>query len=270
MNESIDELKALAKKYRITLLKMIHKAQSGHPGGSLSCVEILVSLFYKKLRLYDDPQDPRRDYFFFSKGHCNPPFYAILADRGLLEEEELWTLRKFHSRLQGHPERFKCPGVDFNPGSLGQGASAGTGMALGLKHQKKDNDVYVLIGDGECDEGIIWEAASAACHYKLDNLVWIVDMNTVQLDGPTKEIMDLGDLPKRFEAIGFSVAECDGHDFESLLPAFDKREPGKPHVIIAHTTKGKGVSFMENNADWHGKAPNDEQLEIALKELEAM
>lgn len=268
MKHSIDELKQLAKKYRIETLKMIHAAKSGHPGGSLSAVEILTTLFYEVIHVYEDPLDERRDRFFFSKGHCNPPYYAILADLGILEQDELMTLRKFGSRLQGHPNKNEIPFVDFNAGSLGQGVSAGTGMALGFKHQGKDNHVYVLIGDGECDEGIVWEAASAACHYKLDNLTWIVDMNTVQLDGATKDIMNLGDVPARFQAIGFVVDEVNGHDFEELYAAFQKKESGKPHVIIAHTTKGKGVSFMENNADWHGKAPNDEQLAQALQELE--
>lgn len=268
MTTKITAWKELAKRMRIDVLKMCSEANSGHPGGSLSCVEILITLFENEMRMYDGIDDPRRDRFVFSKGHAVPAQYAYMLDKGILDREEIHTFRKQGTRLQGHPCKGKTPFTDFNPGSLGQGVSAATGMALGYKMKKADQRVYVLMGDGEAGEGIIWEAASAAVHYKLDNLTYIVDMNGVQLDGTTKDIMDLGDLHKRFEAIGFLVDEIDGHNFEELLEAFSHHEEGKPHVILAHTVKGKGVSYMEGNYAWHGKAPNAEQLEIALKELE--
>ena len=234
MNTKIAKWKDLAKRMRIDVLKMCSEANSGHPGGSLSCIEILITLFENEMRLYDGIDDPRRDRFVFSKGHAVPAQYAYMLDKGILDREEIHTFRKQGSRLQGHPSKGKTPFTDFNPGSLGQGVSAATGMALGYKMKKADQRVYVLIGDGEAGEGIVWEAASAAVHYHLDNLTYIVDMNGVQLDGTTKDIMDLGDLHKRFEAIGFLVDEIDGHSFEELLEAFPSRgrqaprDPG-PH-----------------------------------------
>ena len=260
-------LKLSAANIRKMALEAIHSAKSGHPGGSLSCVEIFITLFEHEMNLGKGSDDPERDRFVFSKGHAVPTQYAWLLEKGILEPEEIYTFRKTGSRLQGHPVKGKSPYTDFNPGSLGQGVSVATGMALGYKLKNAPQKVYVLIGDGESDEGIVWEAASAACHYHLDNLTYIVDINEVQLDGRTEDIMNLGDLHKRYEAIGFLVDEINGHDFNELLEAFSHHEEGKPHVILAHTVKGKGVSYMEGNARWHGKAPNAELLAVALKEL---
>ena len=268
MEVSKEFLAEKARELRIKTLKMVAEAGSGHPGGSLSEIEILVSLYYKKLRLYEDPHDERRDRFVLSKGHANPPLYAIFADKGWLREEELMTLRKTHSRLQGHPDMNKCPGIDCSTGSLGQGISVSVGMALGLKLKKSDSRVYVLTGDGELDEGIVWEAAAAAANYKLDNLTWIVDRNRFQLDGCTEDVMALGKLAEKFRAFGFLVDSIDGHNYDEIFAALDHTEAGHPHVIIANTVKGKGVDYMEDNPDWHGKVPNKEQLASALAQLE--
>ena len=267
MSASIEFMKEKARELRIKTLQMVTEAGSGHPGGSLSEVEMLVALYYDKLRLYPDPRDDRRDRFVLSKGHANPPLYAILADKGLLREEELLTLRKTHSRLQGHPDMNKCPGIDCSTGSLGQGISASVGMALGLKIRHSDSRVYVLTGDGELDEGIVWEAASAAAQYKLDNLTLIVDRNRLQLDGCTEDVMALRDLKEKFTAFGFFTEEVDGHSFPEISAALAHGEAGKPHCIISNSIKGKGVSYMEDNPDWHGKVPNREELAAALKEL---
>ncbi len=257
-----------ARMLRCCSLEMMHLAGSGHPGGSLSEVELLVALYYDTLRLYEDPRDDRRDLFILSKGHANPPLYAILADKGYLLPEELDTLRKTHSRLQGHPDMHKCPGIDCSTGSLGQGISVAAGMALGLKLKQSDRQVYVLCGDGELDEGIVWEAVAAAAHYRLDNFTLLVDHNRLQLDGPTDEILSMPHLKERFADCGFAVQEIDGHDFTAIFHALDQKAAGQPRCIIADTVKGKGVSFMENNVAWHGKAPNDAELKQALKELE--
>ena len=267
MDNKINEWKELARKIRVDILKMCSEANSGHPGGALSCVEIIITLFDHEMNLGQGSDDPDRDRFVFSKGHAVPAQYGYMLEKGILDPEEIHTFRQQGSRLQGHPVKGKTPYTDFNPGSLGQGVSAATGMALGYELKKAPQKVYVLIGDGESDEGIVWEAASAACHYHLDNLTYIVDINEVQLDGRTEDIMNLGDLHKRYEAIGFLVDEINGHDFNELLEAFSHHEEGKPHVILAHTVKGKGVSYMEGNARWHGKAPNAQQLAVALKEL---
>lgn len=269
MSRDIAFLQEKARQLRRRTLTMVSRAGSGHPGGSLSEVELLVALYYDKLRLFSDPQDSRRDLFVLSKGHANPPLYAILADKGWICEEELDTLRKTHSRLQGHPDRNKCPGIDCSTGSLGQGLSVAVGMALGLKMRSSDRRVYVLTGDGELDEGIVWEAVTAAANYRLDNLTVIVDRNRLQLDGTTDEVMAMPHLKERFEACGFLVDEIDGHNFEAIFSALDHTGTGKPHCIIADTVKGKGVSFMENEVSWHGKVPNQEELAKALKELEA-
>lgn len=268
MSVSKEFLAEKARELRIKTLQMVTEAGSGHPGGSLSEVEILTALYYSHLRLFPDPHDDRRDRFVLSKGHANPPLYAILADKGWLREEELLTLRKTHSRLQGHPDMNKCPGIDCSTGSLGQGISVSVGMALGLKLRQSNSRVYTLTGDGELDEGIVWEAASAAAHYQLDNLTLIIDRNRLQLDGCTEDVMALRDLKAKFAAFGFFVEEIDGHDYDEILTALSHTEPGKPHCIIANTIKGKGVSYMENNADWHGKVPNREELAAALSELE--
>ncbi len=256
-----------ARQIRLDAVEMIAKAGSGHPGGSLSEADVLVALYYSKMRLYEDPHDERRDRFVLSKGHANPPLYAILADKGYVPKEEMQYLRRLHHPFQGHPESNKCPGIDVSTGSLGQGVSAAVGMALGFKLKKKDNLVFAILGDGEIDEGICWEAFMAAAHYKLDNLTVIIDKNRLQLDGTTDQIMGHRDLKAKMEAFGFLVDVIDGHDFDQILPALDNRAEGKPHCIIANTIKGKGVSYMEDSLDWHGKAPNAEQLEIARREL---
>ena len=226
-----------------------------------------MALYYSKMRLYQNPQDDRRDRFILSKGHANPPYYAILADKRYFPKSELKSLRRLHSILQGHPDANKCPGVDCSTGSLGQGYSIGVGIALGLKMQNKPNQVYVLVGDGELDEGITWEASMAAANYKLDNLTVIVDQNHFQLDGTTDKIMSQGDLSDKFRAFGFDVQTINGHDFNEILNALDKTTQKVPRCIICNTVKGKGVSFMEQNNDWHGKAPSGELLLQAEREL---
>ena len=261
------QLTEKARQIRLEAVKMIGRAGSGHPGGSLSAADVMVALYYSKMALYEDPRDERRDRFVLSKGHSNPPLYAILADKGYVPEEEKLWLRRLHHPFQGHPESNKCPGIDCSTGSLGQGVSVATGMALGFKLAGKPNKVYAMVGDGELDEGICWESFMSAAHYKLDNLTVIVDKNRIQLDGSTDQIMSLGDLKAKFDAFGFAVDEIDGHDMGQILAALDKGAEGKPHCIISNTVKGKGVSYMENNVAWHGKAPNAEQLAIAVAEL---
>ena len=268
---SIDDMKLLAKKIRRDIITMIGTAGSGHPGGSLSAVEILTVLYFKVLR--HNPADPQwkgRDRFILSKGHAAPVLYATLAACGYLPQEELCTLRKIDSRLQGHPDCALTPGVEMSAGALGQGLSFGIGSALAARLNKGDYRTYVLLGDGECDEGQVWEAAMAASHFKLDKLVAIVDHNGIQLDGWNKDIMNLEPLPEKWESFGWQVIEAEGHDLADLIEAFKqaKEVAGRPAVIIAHTVKGKGVSFMENNPDFHGKAPNADEIKIALHELE--
>lgn len=264
---SYDLYKEKAAFIHRTVLDMLESAGSGHPGGSFSATDILTVLYYGKMRLFDDPRDDRRDRFILSKGHANPPLYAILADKGYIEKEELKRLRHFGNKLQGHPDMNKCPGIDCSTGSLGQGLSVAVGMALGFKKQNKDNHVYVLTGDGELQEGIVWEALMAAAHYKLDNLTMIADCNGLQLDGSTDEVMSLGNLADKVRAFGFEVAEIDGHNFEEITKALDIKPQGKPLCIIARTIKGKGVSYMENNFAWHGNVPQGELLEKAKAEL---
>ena len=249
---------------------MLAEAGSGHPGGSLSAVEILTALYFRVMR--HDPRNPRwseRDRFVLSKGHCAPILYVTLAECGYFPVEDLSTLRRINSRLQGH-SHVMTPGVEMSAGSLGQGLSFGVGVALAGKLDKKDHRAYVLLGDGECDEGQVWEAAMAAAHYHLDNLTAIVDRNRIQNDRFTSEVMELEPLADKWRAFGWNTLEVDGHSMEELLDAFHQaqHERGKPSVIIAHTIKGKGVSFMEDNPDFHGRAPNAEELERALKELE--
>jgi len=268
---SVKEMKAVAKRLRRHIITMTGRAGSGHPGGSLSAVEIVTALYFKVLR--HKPQDPRwgdRDRFILSKGHAAPVLYATLAECGYFPVDELATLRQLDSRLQGHTDRVTTPGVEMSAGALGQGLSFAIGVALAGRLNSQDYRVYVLLGDGECDEGQIWEAAMAAAHYKLDNLVAIVDNNGQQIDGWNRDVMSLDPFNKKWQAFGWHVIEVDGHDLARLITAFDRAKlvKGKPTVIIAHTIKGKGVSFMENNPDFHGKVPNAEEVEIALKELE--
>ena len=268
---SVAEMEALAKRLRRHIVTMLGKAGSGHPGGSLSAVEILSTLYFRVLRHNSqDPQWPDRDRFILSKGHAAPVLYATLAECGYFPVEELSTLRQLDSRLQGHTDRTRTPGVEMSAGSLGQGLSFAIGVALAGRLNSKQYRVHVLLGDGECDEGQVWEAAMAAAHFKLDNLVAIVDRNQLQIDGWTCDVMDLEPFNQKWQAFGWHVIEVDGHDFSQLIDAFDRAKAvtGQPAVIIAHTTKGKGVSFMENNPDFHGKAPTPDQVKTALKELE--
>ena len=268
---SITEMEAIAKRLRRHIITMTGKAGSGHPGGSLSAVEILTALYFRVLR--HKPQDPQwsnRDRFILSKGHAAPLLYATLAECGYFPVDELTTLRQLDSRLQGHTDRTVTPGVEMSAGALGQGLSFAIGVALAGRLSSQNYRVYVLLGDGECDEGQVWEAAMAAAHFKVDNLVAIVDNNGQQIDGWNRDVMNLDPFNKKWQAFGWHVIEVNGHDLTQLINAFDqaKRIKGQPTVIIAHTIKGKGVSFMENNPDFHGKAPNAEQVEIALRELD--
>lgn len=268
---SVSEMEAMAKKIRRHIVSMIGKAGSGHPGGSLSAVEILTALYFKLL--HHDPENPQwadRDRFILSKGHGAPVLYATLAECGYFPVEELLTLRQLDSHLQGHTDRLTTPGVELSAGSLGQGLSFSIGVALAGRLDKKDYAVYVMLGDGECDEGQVWEAAMAAAHYKTDNLVAIVDKNKLQIDGSTREVMNLDPLDEKWRGFGWEVFNIDGHNLTEIIDILEKAKgvKGRPAVIIANTIKGKGVSFMENNVAFHGNAPNAEQLEQALKELE--
>lgn len=267
----INALKAQCTEVRRDIISMLCKAGSGHPGGSLSAVEILVALYGYKMKI--DPRQPRmahRDRFVLSKGHAAPALYGVLAENGFFPKEELWSLRTLGAMLQGHPDRNKCPGVEASTGSLGQGVSVAVGMALGLRAQGGDEHVYTLLGDGESQEGMVWEALMAAAHYKLDNLTVIFDWNGLQIDGRNDDVMSLGDYPAKLRAFGLDLIEvADGNDIEAVIAALDAPAcPGKPRGILCHTLKGKGVSFMEDQAGWHGKAPSAAQAEAALKELE--
>ena len=259
----------LCKQIRRDIVNMIASASSGHPGGSLSCVELIVGAFSQMNFDDQNPTWPERDRFVLSKGHCAPALYAALARYGFFPVEELSTLRQLHSRLQGHPDCKKCPGIDASTGSLGQGVSVAVGMALGAKHQRKDFKVYAVTGDGELQEGQVWEAFMAASHYGLDNLTVMIDWNGLQIDGTNDQVMSLGALPDKLRAFGFELIELsDGNDIEQVVAAIKAPYNGKPKCILARTTKGKGVSFMENNVGWHGKAPDNEQRLKALAELE--
>jgi len=265
-----NDLKEKAVTIRKDIVKMIKEANSGHPGGSLSACEIVTSLYFKEMKI--DPKRPdwdERDRFVLSKGHGAPVLYAALAEKGYFAKEELMKLRKIDSMLQGHPDMKGTPGVDMSTGSLGQGLAAANGMALAGKMDGKDYRVYALIGDGEIQEGIIWEATMLAAHYKLDNLTVFLDHNKLQIDGLNEEIMNVEPIDKKFQAFGWNVLAIDGHSFEEIFKALEtsKNTKGKPTLIIANTVKGKGVSFMENQAGWHGTAPNEEQTSKALSEI---
>lgn len=265
------ELSRVCRQVRRDIINMTANAGSGHPGGSLSVTELMTSLFFNHMRIDPkNPKNPDRDRFVLSKGHCAPCYYGVLAERGFIDRSEFANFRQLHSILQGHPDSKKVPGVDASTGSLGQGCSIAVGMALGAKLQKKDIQVYTILGDGECQEGQIWEALMSAAHFKLDNLTVIIDNNGLQIDGTNDEVMSLGDLPAKVRAFGLHLIELpDGHDLDAIDAALKApTEPGKPKCILAHTIKGKGVSFMENQVGWHGKAPNEEQRAQALKELE--
>jgi transketolase len=267
----IKELKEVCRQVRIDIINEVTEAASGHPGGSLSAVEMLVALYFKVMNIDPkNPQDPDRDRFVLSKGHAAPGLYAVLAERGYFDKEELHTLRKLGSKLQGHPDPKKLPGIDAATGSLGQGISIAVGMALGAKIAKNGAKVYTMVGDGEMQEGMVWEAAMAAANYKLDNFTVFVDNNGLQISGKNDDVMALGDIAAKFSAFGFDVIEVeDGNDIEQILAAIEHPvTPDKPKCILAHTVKGKGVSFMENNVGWHGTAPKEDQRQAALKELE--
>jgi transketolase len=265
------ELISLSKEIKKNIIEMIYEAKSGHPGGSLSCADIVTYLYYEKMNVkVENPKDSNRDRFVLSKGHAAPALYAVLAEKGYFPKEELKNLRKIGALLQGHPDSKHVPGVDVSTGSLGQGISNAVGMALGLRNQKNDAKVYVILGDGELQEGLVWEASMAAAHYKLDNLVAIVDNNGLQIDGKNEEVMGIAPLDKKFESFGWNVVYCeDGNDFDKIDKAFSNlgKVQGKPTVIIAKTVKGSGVSFMENQAGWHGQAPNKEEKEQAIKNI---
>lgn len=271
--EQLHELTERARQMRGHIIRMLTAAKSGHPGGSLSSVELLAYLYFHKMNI--DPSNPKmpdRDRFVLSKGHAAPVLYAALAERGFFDKSLLGSLRKFKSIIQGHPDMKKTPGVDISSGSLGQGLSVGNGMALAAKLDKKNYRVYVLMGDGELEEGQVWEAAMTSVHYKLDNLTAFVDYNHLQIDGSIEEVKSLYDVPGRFRAFGWHVIEIDGHSFEALDKAVAEAEAtkGRPTMVIMNTCKGKGCSFMENQAGWHGSAPNKEQRDIAIAELDAV
>lgn len=266
------DLMITACKIRMGVIEAVYAAKSGHPGGSLSSADILTYLYFKELNV--DPKNPdmaNRDRFVLSKGHIAPGYYSALANRGFFPVEDLKTLRKIGSYLQGHPDKKGTPGVDMSSGSLGQGISCATGMALSSKHFNDGYRVYTLLGDGECEEGQVWEAAMFAANKNLDNFVAIVDYNGLQIDGPITEVNSPLPLDKKFEAFNWNVIVIDGHNFDEIEDAFNKAKEtkGKPTAIIAKTTKGKGVSFMENQVGWHGAAPNDEQYATAMAELNA-
>jgi transketolase len=267
---NIKSLEERAKIIRRYVIKMLTKAGSGHPGGSLSAVDLLVVLFYDKMR--HNPQQPKwqdRDRFVLSKGHGCPALYAILADMGYFSVDKLETLRQFGSILQGHPCMKTTPGIEISGGSLGQGLSVGLGIALAAKLDKKDYRTYVMLGDGEIEEGQIWEAAMAASHYKAENLCAILDQNELQIDGFIHDVMSSHPIPAKWRSFGWHVIEINGHNYKAIIDAYNEAEKikGRPTIIVAKTVKGKGVSFMENQVDWHGKAPTKEEAEKALAEL---
>ena len=270
--EKIAMLRERAKQLRKTAVTMIYEAQSGHPGGSLSAADMVAALYFSEMHI--DPQNPNwadRDRFVLSKGHVCPILYSALGILGYFPESVLHTLRQEGSMLQGHPSMVKCPGIDISTGSLGQGAACAVGMALAGKRDGKDYRVFTMVGDGEINEGTVWEACMSASKYKVDNLIMLFDNNGLQLDGTTDQIMPGLDMSKKAADFGFDVYEIDGHDMAQILDTFDKiraAKNGKPKFINAHTVKGKGVDYMENSLDWHGKAPNKEQYESAMEQLE--
>ena len=267
---NIEDLKQKAKEIRKDIIEEVYNAKSGHPGGSLSIADIMAVLYFNELKI--DEKNPRwedRDRVVLSKGHCSPALYAALAERGFFSKETLKSFRKIDSNLQGHPDLNKVQGVDMTSGSLGQGLSVANGMAISAKMDNKDYRVYVILGDGEIEEGQVWEAAMTANKYKLDNLCVIVDNNNLQIDGTIEEVMSSYPIDEKFKSFGFNVLNIDGNNIEEIINAFEsaKKTKDKPTCIIAKTIKGKGVSFMENKAEWHGKAPNEEEYIQAMREL---
>lgn len=268
--ENIQDLEKMAKEIRKGILEEVYNAQSGHPGGSLSIADILTVLYFNQLKIDEkNPEWSERDRCILSKGHCSPALYSCLAHRGFFSVEDLKTFRNINSYLQGHPDMKKIPGVDMTTGSLGQGLSAAVGMAISGKMDKKDYKVYCILGDGEIEEGQIWEAAMSANKYKLDNLCVIVDNNNLQIDGTIEEVMSPYPIDEKFRSFGFEIIKIDGHNIQEIIDAFEvaKNIKDKPVCIIAKTVKGKGISFMENQVGWHGKAPNEEQYKLAVEEL---
>ncbi|OGH96642.1 MAG: transketolase [Candidatus Melainabacteria bacterium RIFOXYA12_FULL_32_12] len=277
--KEIAELSKISRKIREYVVSMIHAAKSGHTGGSLSAVDLLVVLYFKHLKHYKDwDKDPNwleRDRFVLSKGHASPTLYSVLAESGYLNVEELKTFRALYSRLQGHPTYGRLPGIEVSTGSLGQGLSLANGIALGLKLDNRSSRVYCLLGDGEIQEGQVWEAAMSAAHYKLNNITAIVDRNCLQIDGNTECVMSLEPVEEKWKGFGWQVIKINGHDHQEIYEALQQsislsQEKNSPVMIIADTVKGKGVSFMENNPSWHGKAPNDEELKKALEEIRGL
>jgi len=267
----VEELEKMAKQVRKGIIEAVYSNKSGHPGGSLSIADILTVLYFKEMNInVKNPNWEERDRLVLSKGHCSPALYSCLANRGYFLVEDLKSFRNINSYLQGHPDKNKVPGVDMTTGSLGQGLSSANGMAIAGKMDKKSYRVYCVLGDGEIEEGQVWEAAMASCKYKLDNLCVIVDNNNLQIDGTIEEVMSSYPIDDKFRSFGFEIIKIDGHDVEEIINALEvaKNVKGKPTCIIAKTIKGKGISFMENQVGWHGKAPNEEQYKQALKELE--
>lgn len=268
--ESIEDLRKKSKEIRRDIIEEVYNASSGHPGGSLSVTDILTVLYFNQMNINPDkPNDENRDRLILSKGHCCPALYATLANRGYFDKELLKSFRKIDGLLQGHPDMKKIPGVDMSSGSLGQGLSAANGMALASKLDKKGFRVYCIVGDGEIEEGQIWEAAMTSSHYRLDNLCVIVDNNNLQIDGKVKEVMNVYPIDEKFKSFGFETINIDGNNIEEIIEALQKAKitKGKPTAIIAKTIKGKGVSFMEDNVSWHGKAPSEEEYNKAILEL---
>ena len=260
-----------AKNIRKNIVRMVYEAASGHPGGSLSSADLITVLYFKEMNLTkENAKTIDRDRFVLSKGHASPLLYATLAEKGIIEEKELSTFRAINSKLQGHPNMNYVDGVDMSTGSLGQGISCAVGMAIANQYDQNNHRIYTLLGDGECEEGQVWEAVMAAAHYKLDTLCAIVDYNGLQIDGNIQDVIGPAPFKEKFEAFGWHVIEVGGHNFDEIYAAFEEAKTikGKPTCIVAHTIKGKGVSYMENNAGWHGSAPNEEQYNVALHDLE--
>lgn len=270
---NVEALKKIAVEVRKGIIEAVYNAKSGHPGGALSCADILTVLYFNQMNVDEKkPNDPNRDRLVLSKGHACPALYSVLAQKGYFDKELLKTFRKIGSDLQGHPDMKKVPGVDMTTGSLGQGLSAAVGMAIASKMDKAGCKVYCIVGDGEIEEGQVWEALTAASKNKLDNLCVILDNNNLQIDGEIEKVGGMNNLTERFQSFGFNVINVDGHNIDNLIDAFTtaKQTKGNPNVIIAKTIKGKGVSFMENQAGWHGKAPNEEEHNLAIEELNSL
>lgn len=270
---NVEALKKIAVEVRKDIIEEVYSAKSGHPGGALSCADILTVLYFNQMNVDEKkPEDPNRDRLILSKGHASPALYAVLAEKGYFPKEELKNFRKIGSKLQGHPDMKNIPGVDMTTGSLGQGLSAGVGMALASKMDKAGCKIYCILGDGEIEEGQVWEALTAASKNKLDNLCVILDNNNLQIDGEIEKVGGMSNITEKLLSFGFNVVNINGHNFDEIIDAITtaKQTKGKPTAIIAKTIKGKGISFMENNASWHGKAPSEEEYNLAIEELNSL